>query len=369
MRPKPQPIFLAAPITLFLLITAHWLPGGDRDIDGWAYVLLAIAGGSLAMSRWNAVGAWTANLLALTAYLAVGFPHGPIFATAWIALAMLARKVPRPWAIAAAVTTCVALSAAEASTSHGRLWLVAVFVGWSSAAVFLGDSVKNRRLYFAEEQRRRQSVNDAELSEQRRLAAAERLRIAHDLHDGVAHAMTIINVQASAAAHVVDSNPDQAREALQAIRKASATVLDELGVMMNLLRDDDPSTAPAPDLQSVPQLISEVEPLGLHVSFTTIDGANDLPSPIQRTIYRVLQEALTNVTRHSTATQVTATLRRDGDSLSFIVTDDGQPRVTGQSGTGTGLIIMRERVEATNGEFSTIASETGFNVRADWQLS
>ena len=127
-----------------------------------------------------------------------------------------------------------------------------LFVGWSAAAVFLGDVLRNRRSHLAELEERAHYLERTREEEARRRVAEERLRIARDLHDSVAHAMATINVQAGAAAHVVDRRPAAAKEALTAIQRASADVLDELAAMLDLLRDDGRAAerAPTPGLRA-----------------------------------------------------------------------------------------------------------------------
>ena len=136
-----------------------------------------------------------------------------------------------------------------------------LFVGWSAAAVFLGDVLRNRRSHLAELEERAHYLELTREEEARRRVAEERLRIARDLHDGVAHAMATINVQAGAAAHVVDRRPAAAKEALEAIQRASADVLDELAALLDLLRDDGQQAerAPTPDLSGIEDLVAALD--------------------------------------------------------------------------------------------------------------
>src|SRR5207302_11130933 len=148
----------------------------------------------------------------------------------------------------------------------------------SAAAVFLGDALRSRREHIA---------GTAE-----RAVAEERLRIAQDLHDSVAHAMATINVQAGAAAHVVDRTPEAAKEALHAIQEASGDVLDELATLLNLLRDPDTpgERTPTPDLQRVAELVLSTRRAGLTVDLEVTGTLDEVSRPASTAAYRIVQE-------------------------------------------------------------------------------
>src|SRR5207302_3107643 len=171
---------------------------------------------------------------------------GPIFTTGWIALFALAWRVRRRDAFIAAAVLCAALIVASAIGGRTAPLIHLVFVGWSAAAVFLGDMLRNRRAQPAALEDRARHLERSREEEARRRVAEERLHIARDLHDSVAHSMATINVQAGVAAHVLDRRPEAAKEALTAIQRASAEVLDELAALLGLLREENDAADRSP---------------------------------------------------------------------------------------------------------------------------
>jgi len=304
----------------------------------------------------------------LAVYIVRGYVGGPIYVTGWLALAALSWRTDRRTAVVGGIATWLVLGSASVLAS-GNAWVGAlVYVGWSAAAVLFGDVLRNRGVARAQLEQRARDQEHARDEEARRRLAEERLRIARDLHDGVAHAMAIINVQAGAAAHVVDRRPEAAHDALVAIQRASADVLDELGALVGLLRDDDGADrAPAPGLAQVPDLVAATGPT-VDVTLEMAGAIDDVSRPVGAAAYRVVQEALTNVLRHSGARHATVSVAAAGGSdLAVEIRDDGSPGATAAPGTGTGLRGMRERVEATAGRFAAApAPSGGFVVRAVW---
>ena len=184
----------------------------------------------------------------------------------------------------------------------GEPILSLLFVGWSAAAVFLGDVLRNRRSHLAELEERAHYLELTREEEARRRVAEERLRIARDLHDGVAHAMATINVQAGAAAHVVDRRPAAAKEALEAIQRASVDVLDELAALLDLVARRRTAGGAGADARPV----RDRGPRG-RVDAARRDRTRrrrplaTVPSPVGTAAYRIVQESLTNVVRHAHA--------------------------------------------------------------------
>ncbi|NNG38212.1 histidine kinase [Flexivirga sp. ID2601S] len=201
---------------------------------------------------------------------------------------------------------------------------------------------------------------------------AERLRIARELHDVVAHHVSLIGVQAGAARRVFDKRPDAARTAMAGIEESSRSAVTEMRALLGTLRaDGDETRAPAPGFADLERLVEEYRAAGLDVDFRLVDAdpplAGDLPPAIGLSIYRTAQEALANVRRHSTArsAQVVARLdRRDGEPYAEIEVLDGGLPVPGSGGTGLGLTGMRERVAAHGGEAEIGPRPTaGYRVR------
>lgn len=189
--------------------------------------------------------------------------------------------------------------------------------------------------------------------------AEERLRIARDLHDVVAHHIALVNVQAGVAAHVMDKRPDQAKEALAHVREASRSALNELRATVGLLRqsgDPEAPTEPAPGLDRLDELADTFRNAGLQVEVARADQGTKLPAAVDLAAYRVIQEALTNVRKHAgSEAKAEVSVVRVGPNIEVTVLDDGHPADDGApaAGGGHGLLGMRERVTALRGTLTT----------------
>lgn len=203
----------SAVVTVALLVVSSHIPPAvdEREIDLFGYALLAAAGGAMALCRRLPAAALAVVTLALVAYVLADYPGGPIFLTGWFALVSLGWRRGRLAGIVGAAALCGALVAAAATEEGVEPPVFLVFVGWSAAAVLAGDVLRTRRERVAQLEERARQLERSRDEEARRQMAEERLRIARDIHDSVAHAMTTINVQAGAAAHVVDRRPAAAR--------------------------------------------------------------------------------------------------------------------------------------------------------------
>jgi signal transduction histidine kinase len=367
-------VALAVLVTSFIVLaTAHIRPSADdRALDALGYASIIVAGGSLVLCRrrpWIVVVVVAA---ALSVYLARHYAGGPIFTTGWIALFWLGWSARRRDAFLAAAGLCVVLIVVGTWAGSGALLVHLLFVGWSAAAVFLGDALRSRREHLADVAERARYLERTREEETLRRVAEDRLRIAQDLHDSVAHSMATINVQAGAAAHVVERRPEAAKEALSAIQRASGDVLDELAALLGLLRspDDASDRSPTPGLEQIAQLVASTRHARLPVTLT-VDGPVDaVAKPVATAAYRIVQESLTNVLRHAgTATAIVAIVATADGALAVSVTDDGSGPGFGAPtvGSGVGIRGMRERAEGTGGRLDAGRShEGGFAVRASW---
>jgi signal transduction histidine kinase len=229
-----------------------------------------------------------------------------------------------------------------------------------AAAGLLGDATRSRRAYVAEVERRAAEAERTREEEARRRVDEERLRIARELHDVTAHSLAVIAVQSGAAAHVLDSDPAEARRSLVAIRDTSRNALQELRAMLGVLRgseDESAPLAPAAGLARLVDLVRPLEEAGLSVEVVSEGALGDVPALVDSSAYRIVQEALTNVLRHVGKGHVTVVVRREGDALSLEVLDDGP--ATGASEEGHGIAGMRERAQALGGTFETGPLEGG----------
>jgi signal transduction histidine kinase len=256
--------------------------------------------------------------------------------------------------IAAAIVPCVFVvvlffhhgGTADAISSFGRNF------GLCLLAIIAGDWLRVRR-------EAAQRTADAASEQALRQIGEERLQIAREIHDVVAHAMTAINVQAGVAAHLVDRDPAQAHDALRAIKRTSGEALAELRSTLNVLRDTAPGLEGAPlgpsaGLDDLAPLASGLRDAGVAVDLDVAPVA-DLPAPVQSTGYRIVQEALTNVARHAHATHASVHIRREPEAVTIEVSDDGAGPGAGadadgrEATAGNGLRGMRERAAAVGG--------------------
>jgi signal transduction histidine kinase len=365
--------------TAFLVLTtSHFTITGDEvPLDAFAYVLLVVAGVSVGTCRhWPKLTLAVVTVV-LGSYIVGRYPGGPIYVVGWVALFCLSWRTDRRTGLLGAALLCVVLSVTSVLVRGDAPLLHLVFLGWSAAAVFLGDALRNRRSYLRELEERNRSLELTREEEGRRRVAEERLRIARDLHDSVAHAMATINVQAGVAAHVLDRRPDAVKPALDAIQDASREVLDELSAMVRVLRDEDDEAtrAPTPGVAQVPELVEAAGTAHLPVSLETDGMVDAVGAPVGTAVYRIVQESLTNVMRHAPGATTRVVLRRaEDDSLRLEVRDDGRvthPAAPGAgNGSGMGIRGMRERAEATGGVLDAApCADGGFQVVATWSTT
>jgi signal transduction histidine kinase len=247
----------------------------------------------------------------------------------------------------------------EATTNVGNAIVLA-------AAWFLGNSVYARRVYAEELERHNEALQQARDELARNVVAQERLRIARELHDVIGHSMSTIAVQSGVGAHVIDANPDEAKRSLQTIEATSKTALIEIRRVLGLLRQSGEHAAldPSPGLEDIKRLAKQIRANGLEIDLQMTGRIPDLPPGAELTIYRIVQEALTNVVRHAGATRARVVLTHDDRGVRVEIVDDGGGRRASDR-TGHGLVGMRERVDLFDGDFHAgPLPEGGFRVVA-----
>ncbi|MEU1047657.1 histidine kinase [Streptomyces sp. NPDC005897] len=246
-------------------------------------------------------------------------------------------------------------------------------VFWILLPVLAGTAVRSRRAYLDAVHTRAEHAERTREEEARHRVAEERIRIARELHDVVAHHMALANAQAGTAAHLARTHPEEAQEILRHLTGTTASALRELQATVGLLRrpdgTDDPDDAlqPPPGLARLPELVSAFDSAGLHVTVTVHGTRRPLPPGADLTAFRIVQEALTNVTKHTDAGTADVHLAYAHDRLTLTVTDDGgaTPRPPGPGG-GYGLIGMRERARTSGGRLSAGSlPQGGFAVTAE----
>ena len=201
----------------------------------------------------------------------------------------------------------------------------------------------------------------------------ERLQIAREIHDVVAHAMTAINVQAGVAAHLIDRDPQQAHDALRAIKRTSGEALSELRATLDVLRDDGRADAaplgPSAGLHDLEALTAGLRDAGVEVELD-VGPIAGLPAPVHSTGYRIVQEALTNVARHAHASRASVHVRREPEAVTIEVSDDGVSANGIASAPGNGLRGMRERAAAVGGSVDAGHCDGGgWQVRASLPIA
>jgi signal transduction histidine kinase len=330
-----------------------------------AYLLVVVSAVALIWRRRQPVWVLAVSLGAALLYTCLGYVDGAVIINPMFALYAAAVTVPTRRAIGLSAVTMVSLMAADAAfdpfgTTGGGFVLIP---GLIAAALFLGLWVASRHAYAL-----RESAEQA-----RRAVDAERLRIARELHDVVAHTMATINVQAGVAAHVIHQQPDHAAQALEAIKQASKEGLRELRGILNVLRqaDEQDERSPAPRLAQLDELVENATRAGLPTSVTVYGQARTLAPTVDLTAYRIVQESLTNALRYAGPTTATVTLSYAVDELQIEVLDHGRGPGDGTpQGAGHGIAGMRERAEAVGGTLiAGPRSEGGFRVQARLPLS
>jgi signal transduction histidine kinase len=299
-------------------------------------------------------------------------------AIAAYALAGAARPLPgtafTEWRVAGAVSLSASgLLAASVVTPDDLSWRdasrVVVVAAVPLVAGVLGHSVRTRRAYLQAWEDRARQAEQSRDSEARQRVAEERVRIARELHDLVAHQITLANAQATVAAHLLDTRPDQARKSLRELVETTRHALDELRATVGLLRqsgDADTTAEPAPGLSRLPALVESFHRAALEVSVHVEGAARPLPPGLDLAAYRIVQESLTNVAKHAGTGSARVRLSWEPGHLTVVVADDGTGvRAMPGGPPGHGLIGMRERAVAVGGQLTAGGRpEGGFLVRA-----
>lgn len=365
LLPPPVDVVIAMLLTGFVvgvtLGPARWYAHGAHHVQGAGLVLLS--GGTLVLAwrRRFPLAVLLLSFLAVVTYYLLGFPAGPNWFASALALGTYAflRGALRSALVGLALVAVDGILLLIASIPLERVvGSVSGLLLGGTAAVAVGTALRARAASVAATRK-----EAAEAS--RRRAEEERLAIAREVHDVVAHSLAMINVQAGVGSHVADRRPDQAKRALQEIKEASRTALEDLRKTLAVLRGSGDRT-PAPGLDRLPELVSTTSGAGLEV---TVEGTpGTLPAHVDAAAYRILQESLTNAVRHATgARTVAVSLQRSEGGLELSVTDDGRP-ATGDAvpaGNGNGLRGMAERARVLGGWVTAgQRSGRGFQVRA-----
>jgi signal transduction histidine kinase len=347
-----------------------------RELDRASALLLLLGPLALVLRKRYPIPVMVVAFGSALAWVFLGFPPGPFFLAPTVALFSAVRAGHRvPAAVVAGLGYAAyvlggwpfaePLGVPEVSRLDLRgaivaaVWLIAVFA--------FSEAARVRSLQYAEMAKARAEHARARAEQERRQQSEERLRIARELHDVLGHHLSLINVQAGVGLHLLDSRPEQAREALTAIKSASAEALREVRTVLGVLRPEDEQAprAPAPGLDGLAELTAEA---GLPVTVRRTGQPRPLTAEVDRAAYRIVQEALTNVRRHAgTGVSAEVTVGYEPGAVRVVVTDDGvgAGAPVEVSDEGNGIAGMRARAAALGGTLSAgPAPGGGFRVEA-----
>lgn len=369
----PWPSTLA--LAVFVMVGTGFAAKNQLDrepVDAYARVLL-LAGPALLLlrNRWPVVSVFGVSTTALI-YFGAGYPYGPIVITVAVgafAAVVSGHRRAAWWAVGG-------LWAGHLLVAH---WLYEylppsddkaapwgqelVIAAWVVAILAASELVRVRREVWAREREERAAA-------EKRRADEERLRIARELHDVLAHSISVINVQAGVGLALLDTDPEQARSALTTIKAASKEALGEVRQVLDTLRTPgDAPRAPAPGLDRLPELVEQAASTGLRVEVETEGERAALPPGTDLAAFRIVQEALTNVVRHSGSRTARVRITYAPGRLGLRIDDKGPATGSDAGGSGRGLVGMRERAAALGGTIEAgPRPDGGFRVRADLPL-
>jgi len=355
--------------------SAEPLPG-ERPADALAYAIVIVGAISVAWRRRHPV----VVLAIVTTVLITLWLRGHAALLSVLGLpalyAVAAHEEHRRRAWSAMTTACVIIIAVACFTVLDRpegfnflqgLSITAFLV----AAIAAGVLIRNRERIFVDTERRAAAAEADRLAEAERAAVRERGRIAREMHDVVAHAMSVVAVQAAAGREIAHANPDKATEVFARIETVSRESLTELRRMLGVLRDTgehDASLSPQPGIADIGTAVEQSSATGVPTDLVICGHQRPLAPGVELAAYRIVQEALTNVRKHAgNAAAASVHISFEPEVLTVEVTDDGRGAATALSavGAGNGLIGMRERVEIYGGQFSSGPRDGGgYAVRA-----
>ncbi|MER7244341.1 sensor histidine kinase [Kribbella sp. NPDC000426] len=357
-----------------LLLINLTVPGGEHvgeriQLNQTAVVLAVIGAVALVFRRGAPMLVLAITTGVATAYVIAEQAKSPIVAYMGVAVYTVVLHRDRATRSIAVIATALITLIAEALFVGGEVLDnlgLTFFVLFSGA---IGEAVRYRRAYLQELEERALRAERSRDEEAQRRVIEERLRIAHELHDVIAHHIALMNVQSGVAAHVLRTQPDEAERALALVRSGGRTVLQELTVLLGVLRRSGSPlpTAPAPSLHELGTLIDSFAAAGVEVDWVAPESVGDLPDVIELTAYRIVQESLTNVLKHAPGVPAHVRLTRTPTALTITVRNPANGAIASAVGGrlarnslgpdqprgGHGLVGMRERVAAVGGSLTT----------------
>ncbi|WP_051874341.1 sensor histidine kinase [Streptomyces exfoliatus] len=358
-----------AVVAVWTLVSARWSSEpAVRTVLGWALILVGC--GALAFRRRQPVGVAVVTLLACVVYYPLSAQDGPLMIAFALALYTTAAEGRFAAAVALAAVTLLAVGVGEIRQRPGHRQIdetsLAMLAGWLISLVAVGRAHRTRIAYLHEVEQRALAAEREQEARARQSATEERLRIAREVHDVLGHSISLINVQSGAALHRLGKGPAPeaglvtATEALEAVKATSKDALRELRATLGVLRraDEPTPTTPTSGLALLGDLAGRARSAGLDVRTETTGTPVPLPPPVDLAAYRIVQESLTNVTRHAGARTVRVTLDWGGDAVRLRIEDDGGGTPEGRP-LGSGVRGMTERARALGGELTAQNGDGG----------
>jgi signal transduction histidine kinase len=363
---------LALAIAVTVLTGVLIAPPSTTKLDAFGYVLLLVGALSLAARRRAPAAVVLVTTICVLGYYARDYPGNvasvPVLAAVYTAVRAGHRRI-----VLVPAVTLVAVVVVNITVNHASPRVVVqdrfLLLGWLVAAVAVGMAFRQWEAYVREAEQRAVDAERTREEMARRTAVEERLRIARELHDSLTHTISVIKVQAGVAVHLARKRGERVPDALVAIQEASSEATRELRTTLGVLRNAE-EESPVNGLDRLPDLVERARSAGLPATVTVNGEQRALPAEVERTAYRIVQEALTNITRH--AGPASASIRIDylGDALAVQVDDDGLATPADTPVPGVGLLGMRERVSAIGGRLlAEPRPEGGFTVRAELPAS
>jgi signal transduction histidine kinase len=364
-------------VTVTVLLTAlllgqlqtHVTQAGQRPSTWVTYMLSAAIVLPVLTHRRHPLVSATVALGALVAYSLAHYGPYPCINT-FVLVFVVALHAERRHAALVFAAAMAALSLAVWVQPDGVTspWTWISTLLFAVVAFLVGQNLRDQRTRWAVVEERERHLETEREERARRAVTAERLRIARELHDVVAHSMSVIAVQAGMGHHVLDAQPEEARRALAAIETTSRAALTEMRRLLGVLRQEGEahaSLAPAPGMADLPLLLDQFRAVGLDVRFTMSGDVPSTSTPVDLTTYRIVQEALTNALKHG-GPKARVLINHSVDEVYVEVLDNGRPRsmrrpapVAATADVGHGLIGMRERVAVFGGRLSAGARPGG----------
>jgi len=343
---------------------------GNHAIGVAGYLLLAVGPVALVVRRRYPVEVLVVTFGVTLLYWLLGYQRGPIFLSLIVAFFSVVRAGKRVAAIVSLVVGYFSFLFLGYATGIDRAPTLAAMAGLAAWLLVLFSAAE----FVRSRQERARAAARSQAEEARRRVSEERLRIARELHDVLAHNISLINVQAGSALHLIEDQPERARAALSAIKEVSKETLVELRSVLGVLRqvDEGAPRAPAPSVNRLDDVVARSASAGLDVRVGVEGKPARLPASVDLAAYRIVQEALTNVARHAGATSAKVQLTYGQGDLLLEIDDNGhgvsvdnQSRPSTGQGSGNGIPGMRERAAALGGTLQAGPNpDGGFRVRA-----